>query len=76
MPILGNSYYEYGSVLLSRNESISLLYAEYALELSNLDIYFPSKDEKINISSDAKLYLHGVLAGILLVLFVSLIRKL
>jgi uncharacterized protein len=39
-PILGYSYYEYGKLLLNDDLSSSLLYSEYALELSDLDIYF------------------------------------
>lgn len=38
-PILAYSYYEYASVL-SDNPASALLYAEYALELSHLDLYF------------------------------------
>jgi uncharacterized protein len=46
-PILGYSYYEYASVLRDDDPYSSLIYAEYASELSNLDIYF--RIEKRNI---------------------------
>jgi hypothetical protein len=42
-PILGYSYYEYSNSLVDSDKSSSLLYSEYALELSNLDIYFQDK---------------------------------
>ena len=41
-PILGYSYYEYASSLKEEEPFLAALYLEYALELSNLDIYFPS----------------------------------
>ncbi len=46
-PILGYSYYEYASVLKEEESTSSLIYLEYALELSNLDLYF--KEEKGSI---------------------------
>ena len=39
-PILAYSYYEYGNNLIDDDPGAALTYAEYALELSNLDIYF------------------------------------
>ncbi len=39
-PILAYSYYEYGENLIKDDPGAALTYAEYALELSNLDIYF------------------------------------
>ncbi|MEM4268330.1 MAG: S16 family serine protease [Candidatus Woesearchaeota archaeon] len=47
-PILGYSYYEYSKSLSEDDISSSLIYAEYALELSNLDIYFRRSEHKIN----------------------------
>ena len=44
-PILGYSYYEYASTLKDSDRSSALLYSEYALELSNLDIYFEEKEK-------------------------------
>jgi uncharacterized protein len=41
-PILGYSYYEYAGSL-GKEEYSALLYAGYALELSNLDMYFKEK---------------------------------
>jgi len=66
-PILGNSYLEYGEVLSERNETISLLYAEYALEFSDLDVYFPEKSAKrARVSQEVNLYFNGLVAGILI----------
>jgi uncharacterized protein len=47
-PIMAYSYYEYAQTLQQRGDQFSaLLYLEYALELSNLDIYFSK--EVINV---------------------------
>ncbi len=43
-PILGYSYYEYASSLKQDDVLSALLYAEYALELGNLDMYFSQKN--------------------------------
>lgn len=39
-PIVGYSYYEYSSSLRETDKYSALLFSEYALEFSNLDIYF------------------------------------
>ncbi len=41
-PILGYSYYEYAKTLSATDPFTSLVYMEYALELSDLSLYFPS----------------------------------
>jgi len=66
-PILANSWVEYGYVLTSRNQTAAgLLYAEYALELSDLSIYFPEKqDRKIKISQEAEIYFQGIITALL-----------
>jgi predicted S18 family serine protease len=43
-PILGYSYYEYSKTLKDSDKYSALLYAEYSLELSNLDMYFKKKE--------------------------------
>lgn len=43
-PILGYSYYEYAEALRDENPSSALLYSQYALEMSNLDLYFPEQE--------------------------------
>ncbi len=42
-PIIAYSYYEYADSLRDFDRVSSLLFAEYALELANLDIYFEAK---------------------------------
>jgi uncharacterized protein len=42
-PILGYSYFEYAKSLEKDDPYSSLIYLEYAIELSNLDMYFPPK---------------------------------
>jgi predicted S18 family serine protease len=45
-PIIAYSYYEYASSLQKeKNNYAALLYSEYALELSDMDIYFKKKTE-------------------------------
>ena len=46
-PILAYSYYEYGQSLNSNDPASALLYAEYSLEMANLDSYL-SLEEKNN----------------------------
>jgi len=48
-PILGYSYYEYSKTLRETDPVSSLLYSEYALELSNLDLYFEQTSQTTNI---------------------------
>ena len=45
-PLLGYSFYEYAKNLEKEDQYSSLLYSEYALELSNLNMYFPKKQTK------------------------------
>jgi uncharacterized protein len=45
-PILGYSYYEYAQSLKESDKYSALMYAEYALELSNLDLYFKDHAKK------------------------------
>ncbi len=39
-PLVGYNYYQYANDLKDEDEYSALLFAEYAIELSNLDIYF------------------------------------
>ncbi|MBI4739438.1 hypothetical protein HY772_07915 [Candidatus Woesearchaeota archaeon] len=45
-PILAYSYYEYANTLSTDQKTSALIYAEYALEMSDLDIYFRQSKEK------------------------------
>lgn len=67
-PILGYSYYEYAETLKEDNQIASLLYLEYALELSNLDMYFKPTYELPPIGRKIELkfvliFLFGALFG-------------
>lgn len=69
-PILGFSYYEYAGRLPDDKYS-ALIYAEYALELSSLELYLNGNHSK-SISVSYKLVallLIGILMGLLLSLF-------
>jgi uncharacterized protein len=50
-PIIAYSYYEYASSLQEENKFAALIYAEYALELSDIDIYFQKKTTGIDASA-------------------------
>jgi uncharacterized protein len=78
-PILGFSYYQYANTLRDTDKFTSLLYLEYALEMSELTIYFPEK-ELLPFSvrvTDRDLYLLGIglLLGIVLGLLFGVLRK-
>ncbi|MBN1646097.1 hypothetical protein JW868_03610 [Candidatus Woesearchaeota archaeon] len=68
-PILGYSYYEYTQVLAESDPLLALTFGEYALELSNLDMYFPRKEStNFDISIDANMIITfslGFVAGLL-----------
>ena len=52
-PIFGYSYYQYANSLEEQDKITALVYMEYALEMSALDIYFP--EEEKNARNIAKL---------------------
>jgi len=68
-PIIGYSYYEYAKSLKDDDKYSALLYAEYALELSNLDIYFDNNKKTLMPYIDKRLFsalILGILIGLLL----------
>jgi len=71
-PIVGYSYFEYANSLKETDPFSALLYSEYALELSSLDIYFKSPSRnRINLfeNIDKNLFLVlvvGILIGIVI----------
>ncbi len=73
-PISGYSYYEYATTLQSTDPSSALVYAEYSLELSNLNMYFPRPHSLLeNIPWSAVwIFVAGVAFGILLVVLAVL----
>ena len=74
-PIVGYSYYEYANSLIESNKYTSLLYAEYALELSNLDLFF-NKQTGYDIRIEGvPQYLLGLVTGIIITLLIVMIAK-
>jgi uncharacterized protein len=71
-PIVGYSYYEYANSLKENDKSSALLYAEYALELSNLDLYFKERHKKANIK-EFKLDCVSLIIGILIGLAAAIV---
>ena len=76
-PVVGYSYFEYANSLKETDPFSALLYSEYALELSNLDIYFKSpKVSKTNLFENFNKKLFGVLiVGILVGIVVGKITN-
>ncbi|MEK6869565.1 MAG: hypothetical protein AABX74_05005, partial [Nanoarchaeota archaeon] len=72
------SYFEYANSLKEDDPFSALLYSEYALELSNLDIYFKTqKAEKfILLDKIDKKLLSVLVIGIILGLVIGKITKL
>ncbi len=65
-PIMAYSYYQYASSLEGKDPYSALLYSEEAIELSNLDIYFRTKKNKIvnfDMLKEPK-FINGFFAGL------------
>ncbi len=80
-PILGYSYYRYASSLQEQETYNALVYLEYALEMSDLSMYFPEQKtllEKISwrvlADRDFLLLGKGFLTGVLITLLVVFLR--
>ncbi len=74
-PILGYSYYQYAKNLKDTDKYTSLVYQEYALELSDLQIYFPEEKSILSeveipttLKRDLILIGEGMFIGFLLTL--------
>jgi uncharacterized protein len=72
-PIIGYSYYQYASSLAAHDAYSALTFAEYSLELSTLDMYFPNQrgfhlpQEMLTlIGFYASALLLGIVIGVLL----------
>jgi uncharacterized protein len=73
-PIVGYSYLEYSNSLISSNPSSAFLYAEYARELSNLDMYFPQKAKQRPVVFNSRVLLPaawGLFLGLILGILIS-----
>lgn len=76
--IIGNSYFEYGVSLKDTQKVSALLYLEYALEFSNLDLYFEiTKNKKDMFLDEVSLFwlLIGFIVGVTFVLIVIIMSK-
>jgi uncharacterized protein len=77
-PILGYSYYKYADSLREQEQYTALIYLEYALEVSDLGIYFP-EDEFREIPFEIKkewiMFIEGMFAGLLIAIIIVLIKR-
>jgi uncharacterized protein len=67
-PIVAYSYYEYANDLKSEDKYSSILYAEYAMELSNLEMYYNIDNKKLELPAREKLI---ILFLIILLILIS-----
>ncbi len=81
-PIMGYSYYQYAKALKDQDKLTALLYLEYALEMSDLQIYFleePQFMEKVQAGFGLRrewvLVGEGILIGIIMTVLVIVGRK-
>jgi len=77
-PIIAYSYYEYAKSLQNYDKPSALLFAEYALELSNLDIYFTEKKMPVikKVKSPPKeLFIFLIMLGIGGLIIANLLQK-
>ena len=74
-PILGYSYYQYAQSL--DDKFTSLLYYEYALEMSELSIYFPEEKKRfVSLpDDDFVLFFQGFILGVAVVIFIYQLRR-
>ncbi|MBT4805140.1 hypothetical protein HON71_03135 [Candidatus Woesearchaeota archaeon] len=81
-PILGYSYYQYANTLKKSEKYMVMIYLEYALEMSELSIYFPAEDELLRkangtfqLKRDYLLILVGFLIGVLVTMIIFIIER-
>ncbi len=78
-PIMSYSYYEYANSLKGSDLYSALLYAEYALELSNFNMYFESLDRSENVFSliDERylIFVLGIAVGLIPYVMVVIYKK-
>jgi uncharacterized protein len=73
-PMIGYSYYEYAQSLKPLDKYSAVLFSEYALELSNIDMYFPKKRSAgVSVWRFVEPHLAWVAFGLLLGLFIAII---
>jgi len=72
-PIIGYSYYEYATTLRDMDKYSTLLFSEYALEFSNMDMYFTRKTNGTGVWRAIEPHFTWLLAGIIIGLFIAMI---
>ena len=71
-PLISYSYYEYAQSLQEDDPVSALLFVEYALELSNVDIYFTPRKPVLNVDVSLVVVLVvGIVLGVILFKVVS-----
>ena len=77
-PILGYSYFQYANSLREQEPITALFYLEYALEMSDLSLYFPEEKTFTQQLSDLFTINHdrleGFILGVLVMILVSRIK--
>ena len=86
-PILGYSHYQYALSLKDQEPASALIYLEYALEISDLGIYFPEEQnffENVGTSTQFKIsnskinqwlfFIAGLVIGILAVIIILILN--
>ena len=79
-PIMAYSYYDYAKSLKKYDNASALLYAEYAIELSDMDIYFTPKRESwmnsyILNNINNSIFIEGVITGLYLILLLIILKS-
>lgn len=83
-PILGYSYFQYANSLREEDKYATLVYLEYALEMSDLGAYFPEEKqflEKVSsgvpstvLNPEFVFRLEGFVAGVIIILFLIWVK--
>ncbi len=79
-PILGYSYWEYASALLSYDRASALLFSEYAQELAHVNLYFEEKKPEkkkmqIPYQKEMLIFIGGIVAGMVFMVFLRKMRR-
>ncbi len=77
-PILGYSYFQYANSLQEQEPITALFYLEYALEMSDLSLYFPEEKTFSQILSEkispGPQWIGGFIAGVIATILLSQIK--
>lgn len=76
-PILGYSYFEYSKSLIEHDVISSMTFAEYALELSRLDMYFPKENQTYIYIEPIyiQIFIFGFIVGASIIMLIGLRKK-